>query len=360
MNAIMGMTYLLLNKGNLNSEQVDKLQKINKASDHLLAIINDVLDITKIEAGKLTLEETEFNTLAMIDSTLALIADRAAAKGLTLQIEHALMPMTLLGDTTRLQQMLLNYLSNAVKFTEQGEITLRVVILEDRAEDLLLKFTVQDCGVGISAEQKSRLFCVFEQADNSTTRRYGGTGLGLAINRRLALLMGGEVGVESQLLAGSQFWFTARLKKALAMQALASPGSRILLETPEALLRRQHSGKRLLVTEDIDINRVVVGEILAECGLIIDFAEDGLIALTKARHEQFDVILMDVQMPIMDGLVATRAIRHLPGYAATPIIAMTGNAFNEDRLQCLQAGMTDFLAKPVHAQDLQETLLKWL
>jgi PAS domain S-box-containing protein len=360
MNAIMGMTYLLLKKGNLSSEQVDKLQKINTASDHLLAIINDVLDLTKIEAGKLSLEETEFNTLAVIDSALALIADRAAAKGLKLKIEHALLPKKLLGDTTRLQQMLLNYLSNAVKFTEQGGITLRIAALEERAEDLLLKFTVQDSGMGISAEQKSRLFSVFEQADNSTTRRYGGTGLGLAINRRLAQLMGGEVGVESQPQVGSQFWFTARLKKAPAQVLPAGIFSSALPDSAEAQLRQQHSGKRLLVTEDIDINRMLVEEILAESGLSIAFAEDGLIALAKVQREQFDIILMDVQMPNMDGLAATRAIRQLPGYAATPIIAMTGNAFNEDRMLCLGAGMTDFLAKPVRAQDLQETLLKWL
>ena len=360
MNAIMGMTYLLLKKGNLNGEQVDKLQKINSASEHLLAIINDVLDLTKIEAGKLTLEETEFNTLGIIDSALALITDRAAAKGLMLKIEHALLPMTLIGDSTRLQQMLLNYLTNAVKFTERGEINLGVSVLEDRPEELLLKFTVQDSGIGISAEQKSRLFSVFEQADNSTTRKFGGTGLGLAINRRLAQLMGGEVGVESQPLVGSEFWFTAQLKKVPLRLPAAGPYVKGLPESLEALLRKQHSGKRLLVTEDIEINRLVVEEILAESGLNIEFAEDGLIALSKAQHEQFDIILMDIQMPNMDGLAATCAIRQLPGYAATPIIAMTGNAFNEDRLLCLQAGMTDFLAKPVRAQDLQETLLKWL
>ncbi len=359
MNAITGMIYLLLKNGNLNSDQEDKLNIISTASDHLLAIINDVLDLTKIESGKLTLEQTEFNMATMIETALLLVLDRAKLKGLNLKVEHHVLPTTLIGDSTRLKQMLINYLSNAVKFTENGEIILRISVIEETPADLLLKFSVQDSGLGITEEQKHRLFSVFEQADNSTTRKFGGTGLGLAINSLLAHLMNGEVGVESQPNVGSIFWFTARLKK-VESHFETEASSLTLLGDTEALIRLSHSGKHLLVAEDIAVNRMVVEEILSETGLIIDFAEDGIEAVAKSKENQYDIILMDIQMPKMNGMEATIAIRQMTSYSSTPIIAMTGNAFEEDRIACLQAGMTDFLAKPVIPNDLFETLFKWL
>ncbi len=359
MNAIMGMSYLLLKKDNLNAAQQDKLGKIITASDHLLAIINDVLDLSKIESGKLTLEQAEFSTAAVFDAPLSLIGDRARSKGLKLSIEHNRLPTNLNGDSTRLKQMLLNYLSNAVKFTEKGEIKLRIMVVKETALDILLRFEVEDSGIGITPEQKSRLFSAFEQADNSTTRNFGGTGLGLAINKKLAHLMGGEVGVESQPGVGSVFWFTARLDK-IKSKELDVLSASATTEPVEKILLRDHAGTRLLIAEDNELNRMVAEEILSETGLILDFAEDGVEAVAKAKRNHYAVILMDVQMPNMDGLDATRTIRQLPNYTSTAIIAMTGNAFHEDRMDCLEAGMSDFLAKPVLPKDLYETLLKWL
>jgi two-component system, sensor histidine kinase and response regulator len=359
MNAIIGFTYLLLNKGNLESDHVEKLRKISAASEHLLDIINDVLDLTKIESGKLHLEETEFSTSTMLDTPFLLIGDKATAKGLNLRIERSILPPTLIGDSTRLNQMLINYLTNAVKFTEKGDITLRVSVIEESTDTIFIKFAVEDTGIGISELQKNRLFNVFEQADNSTTRKFGGTGLGLAINRRLALLMGGDVGVESQPNVGSCFWFTARLKKAKAKMETTPMSSAFPAITQNGVYQ-QYSGKHLLITEDNEINRIVIKELLFDSDLILDFAVDGVEAVTKSRNCQYDLILMDIQMPKMDGLEATHAIRQLPNHKSTPIIALTGNAFNDDRMACLQAGMTDFLAKPLRPKDLHQALIKWL
>lgn len=273
-------------------------------------------------------------------------------------METSGVPRHLLGDPTRLTQALLNYANNAIKFTKTGQITLRADVFEEDAESVRIRFEVQDTGIGITPEAQARLFSAFEQADSSTTREYGGTGLGLAITKRLAGLMNGDVGVSSTPGVGSTFWFTARLGRSNDFGTQQQPS--LGVDEAEATLREQFSGRRILLVEDEPINQMVAEELLATTGLIVDTAENGLIAVEKARKTPYALILMDMQMPQMDGLEATRQIRQLPGLQAVPILAMTANAFSDDRENCLDAGMNDFLAKPVVPERFYESLIRWL
>jgi two-component system, sensor histidine kinase and response regulator len=358
LNGIMGMMGLARRRAT-DSRQIEQLAMATKAADHLLAVINDILDISKIEAEHLTLEQVSFNFDGVLENLKNLIGPKATEKHLQLHFElpQTIAGLTLQGDSMRLGQILLNLAGNALKFTEQGSITVRIRMVEETPGGVLLRCEVQDTGLGIAAEDQKRLFTAFEQADGSLTRKYGGTGLGLAISKRLVQLMGGEIGVESQPGTGSTFWFTAPFAKAAGA---VLPAPTFARNTAEAELKARYPGTLILLAEDEPINQEVSQGLLEDVGLKVSLAKDGAVAVEMAKRTRYDLILMDMQMPNLNGVDATRAIRALPGYARTPILAMTANAFDEDRKVCIDAGMNDHIGKPVDPEQLFKTLLKWL
>ena len=354
MNGILGMASLL-QRTSLDPRQRDFLAKIQTSGEHLLAVINDILDFSRIEAGKIQLSPVDFRLETLIRDTWTLVGERARDKGLE-QVSACSEPgLRVRGDKTRLEQALLNFLGNAVKFTEQGRVTLRCLVLEETPTDYLLRFEVSDTGVGMTDEQQARIFNAFEQADSSASRRYQGTGLGLAITRSIVHAMGGETGVNSAPGQGSTFWLTCRLGKAEEVAAESHEER----ESAEAILARDYSGRKVLVVDDEPVNREIVRLMLEGAGLAVDMAGNGREAVMKVAQADYDLVLMDMQMPELDGPGATREIRSLPGRGHPPIIAVTANAFDDDRIRCVAAGMDDFLSKPFKPEGLYETLLQW-
>ena len=496
MNAIIGMSHLAL-KTALTPQQRNHIRKIQDSGRHLLGIINDILDFSKIEAGKLEVEHIEFELEKVLENVANLIAEKTSAKGLELVFDvDKNVPPNLIGDPLRLGQILINYSNNAVKFTEQGEVDIVIRLKEETDKDVLIYCAVRDTGIGLTEEQMGRLFQSFSQADTSTTRKFGGTGLGLVISKKLAELMGGEVGVESEPGKGSSFWFTARLRKGAAQQRKlvlshdlhgkrvlvvddnenarlvlgellvnmsfkvdqvdsgtaaigavdraeaqgapyeivfldwqmpvmdgietakrlrklplgrmphmmmvtaygreevikgaeetgiesvlikpvspsmlfdgvvrmmggASDGPRTVGEAPTDLFGDLAAikGARILLVEDNDLNQEVATELLRDAGFVVDLAEDGEVAVDKVGTAAYDIVLMDMQMPVMDGVTATREIRKELRFKDLPIVAMTANAMQADRERCLAAGMNDHVAKPIEPEELWKALLKWI
>jgi signal transduction histidine kinase/HPt (histidine-containing phosphotransfer) domain-containing protein/ActR/RegA family two-component response regulator len=351
MNAIIGLSQLAL-QSQLNTRDRDYLDKIHRAARSLLGIINDILDFSKIEAGKLALEHTPFRLGDVLENVGSLMGMKAGEKG----VRYASLvaddtPQSLIGDPLRLGQVLLNLAGNAVKFTERGEVEVFVSAEKSDDEGALLHFEVRDTGIGIAADQVGYLFESFTQADASTTRRFGGTGLGLSISRKLVEAMGGRIWVDTELGAGSTFHFTARVGLASRAQIEA---------LPEIELASRIDGARLLVVDDNETNQVIARRILEDAGATVSVAHNGVEAVTSVELQDFDAVLMDVHMPLMDGYEATQRIRSNQRFAGLPIIAMTASATLRDRERCGEAGMNAHIAKPIDVTELIATLRRFV
>lgn len=371
MNGVLGMTELLLDSG-LSGNQTRFANTVMNSGRHLLEIINDILDFSKIESGKLEIENIAFNVSELIDDLNHLLAARASAKGvvlvITLKTDEA---WWVFGDPNRLRQVLTNIIGNAIKFTDAGSIKLSV----ERRDESLVQFVVRDTGVGIAPQAQTTIFESFAQADNSTTRLFGGTGLGLAISKKLVELMGGQLDFESDLGSGSSFWFTAALPDAEAPVLPATETGKlntphqpaphkspVPINTDEHVNQSSTSKLRILVVDDNEMNRTLASDLLGSLGCAIEHCVNGKTGAETARANDFDLILMDCQMPVMDGFDATRQIRNdedADGLERKVIVACTANAMVGDSQRCLDVGMDDYLSKPFSKHDLENILLKW-
>ncbi len=347
MNGVIGLTDLLLGT-DLDAEQEDYARGIRGSAQSLLQLINDILDLSRIEAGKLTIDAMPFDLREVIEDVAKLVHIPARAKGVAVgcHIDERI-PAAVWGDPCRIRQVLTNLAGNAVKFTEAGEVTVDAAIEGETGESVCVRITVRDTGIGIDAKAQEQLFSPFVQGDSSRTRKYGGTGLGLAISRQLVHLMGGEIGVNSDPGSGSEFWFTAVFRKSSepALRDLACPDC----------VRKRSPGRigRILVAEDNETNQKIVTRLLEKAGHKVEVVSNGRLAVERASGGAYDIVLMDVQMPDMDGLRAAAKIRTLPGAAAqVPILAMTANAMTGDRERCLDAGMNGYLSKPFNPEEM--------
>ncbi|MDH3355707.1 MAG: ATP-binding protein, partial [Chromatiales bacterium] len=354
MNAVIGLTELCL-ATELQPKQHDYLSKVHHSAKALLRIINDILDFSKIEAGKLNIEKAPFNLLQILEDTTGLVRDIANNKGIELRVSrNSDVPNDLIGDPLRLSQILINLINNAVKFTNNGEVVISIGVAERHEDRITLEFSVKDSGIGISKEHLELLFESFSQADDSTSRKYGGTGLGLTISKQLVEMMGGKIWADSEVDRGSNFQFLIEL-------SIGEPKFGRILEST-ALNKGMHKiqGASILLVEDNVINQQVALEFLEKEGLIVDVAGNGKEALSALENKLYDCILMDVQMPVMDGYTATRLIKDQPRLKNIPVLAMTANAMVEDVKDAKDAGMDDHIAKPIDRNRLLLTLLKWI
>jgi len=359
LNAIVGMSELL-RRELPDADAQQRLGHVVDASRHLLALVNDVLDLSRIEAGKGAVEPTDFDPAALLRRAQALLADRAQDKGLTLALSAQGLPPRVHGDPARLTRVLLNLVGNAVKFTEQGGVTLSAWVQESTPDGWSMRFEVQDSGPGLTPEHQAQLFQPFDLGDPSSTRRHGGSGLGLAITSQLVTLMGGCIGVDSRPGEGARFWFELPLARPVDT-VLSVRDDEVV--APETALRSRHAGRHVLLVEDNEVNQMVASQMLQHVGLTVHVACDGQQALDQAVRSPPDLILMDVHMPRMDGLQATRAWRRHEAQNAgvsVPVVALTATALDDERAACLAAGMDDHVSKPIEAAVLYATVLRWL
>ncbi|MES2260103.1 MAG: response regulator [Pseudomonadota bacterium] len=365
LNCVIGMAYLAL-KTDLDPRQRDYLEKIRFAGEHVLGIIDDILDISKIEAGKMDIQHIDFSLDQVVQTLTTVVAPKAATRNLELVFDlDPALPPVLVGDPLRLGQVLINYANNAIKFSEQGRVEIRVRKVVGDANDCLVRFEVSDQGIGLSEAEMAKLFVSFQQADTSTTREYGGTGLGLAICKELAQLMGGDVGVHSQPGVGSTFWFTAQLGVSYKtiptlINQISDAAGELLASARTSAMMTALKAARILLVEDNVFNQQIAQEMLEEVGATVCLANNGADALELLRKSDFDCVLMDLQMPLMDGLEATRHIRADPQLTHIPVLAMTATATTEARIRCIDAGMNDFISKPVQPALMYQTVANWL
>ena len=356
MNGIIGLTNLAL-KNEQSEQQIDYLSKIDQSAKWLLRILDDILDFSKIEASKLKLEMSGFSLDSVITEVNNIVSFSLSQKGINFEIHVSdEIDFNLIGDSLRLEQVLLNITSNAIKFTKEGSVKIGVEVLEKNDYNAKLQFTVKDTGIGMSQEQAEKIFDAFGQADTSTTRKYGGTGLGLAICKSLVELMNGDIWVESAIDVGTTFFFTACFTIAAAHD-LTSDG---LDDKADYIIEEKYKGARILIAEDNEINQIIAEELLISAGFNVDIAENGTIAIKKVSKNNYDLILMDIQMPETDGFVATTTIRADQKNKNLPILAMTANAMSGDKEKSLLAGMNDHITKPLTPKDVLKRICFWL